>query len=264
MMTEKQIPEAGSRRSTKRNFLVMALLVFVLIGVAVYANIWKDSRRVGEIVVEGNRIVGAKDIIVLAKVPANSLLFELDLFAVEQRVMKNDYVKSVAVHRDLPNRVRISIEERIPVAALVMDKLYYLDAEGYILPHIRSNHIFDLPAVTGLLDESETVVGKQTKSRSVLDALYVLSVAQEISEDMYRNISEIHVKSGRGLVFYTAESGIPVILGSAQVGTKLVKFDAFWKSIVAPLGAHRLQYIDLRFDDRVVVRWNHDDSDAHS
>ncbi len=81
---------------------------------------------------------------------------------------------------------------------------------------------------------------------------------------LYLNISEINVKNNGDFVFYTSEFGIPVVLGRTQVGTRLVKFDVFWKSVVASQGAHELLYIDLRFEDQVVVRWNHDNGDDHS
>lgn len=244
------------KTNAKKHFLLMILLGGALLGVAVYANVWKENRRATEVVVEGNRILVGKDILTLAAVPGNSLMFDLDLYAIERRVAKNPYIKSVAVHRDIPNRVRISIEERIPVAAVVIDRLYYLDADGYVLPPAQSQSIFDLPVLTGL-PPGEFVSGVRTKNRDALDAILILSVAQEIDDELYRNISEIHFDENKDPVFYTAEFGIPVVLGREQVGINLVKFDSFWKSVVAKYGVHQLQYIDLRFEDQVVVRWNH-------
>jgi cell division protein FtsQ len=261
---EHNTPETIKKASAKKHFLLMALLVIVVVVVAVYANMWKENRGVGEVVVEGNKIISTKDILAIAKVPSGAMMFELDLFAIEQRVMKNEFVKSVAVHRDVPNRVRISIEERVPVAAMVMDKLQYLDAEGYVLPPARSLFIFDLPVLSGSLPKDELLAGKQTKNKNVLDALYMLSVAKEVDEEMYRNISEIRIDGGKDLMFYTAEFGIPVIVGRGSIGTKMVKFDGFWREVVARNGAHDLQYIDLRYDEQVVVRWSREQGDVHS
>lgn len=255
-MTEELEIRQQKKPTAKKHFLLMALLVLALVGAAVYANMWKENRRVSEVVIEGNKIIPAKDILAIAKVPAGSILFKLDLFAIEQRVLKNEFVKSVAVHRDIPNRVRISIEERIPVAAIVVDKLYYLDADGYVLPPVRSQSIFDLPVLNGSLPKSELMPGKQTKNKNVLDALHVLSVAMEIDREMYRNISEIRIDGEKDFIFYTTEFGIPVILGREQFGLKLVKFDAFWKTMVARNGARELQYVDLRFEEQVVVRYS--------
>jgi cell division protein FtsQ len=248
--------------SAKKHFLLMALLALLAFGAAVYANIWKGNRRVEEVVVEGNRVIPSREILALAKVPANALLFELNLFEIEQRVEKNEFVKSATVHRDIPNRVRLTVEERIPVAALTMnDRLYYLDADGFVLPPARSQFIFDLPVLTGALPTGELIAGKQTKNRSVLDALHVLALAREVDEDVHSNISEIRLDgrrldsaSGAAMMMYTSDAAVPVIIGRANVGAQLVKFAAFWKEVVARQGAEKLQYIDLRFEEQVVVR----------
>ncbi len=244
-----------NKPSTKKHFLWMASLVIVALCVAVYANVWKENSRVAEVVVEENRIIPANDILALAKVPANSLMFDLDLYAIEQRVETNPFVKSASVHRDVPNRVRIVVEERVPVAAMTMNgRLSYIDAGGYVLPPARSQFIFDLPVLTGTLPADEFSVGKPTRNRNALDALNLLSVAKQVDEDLYRNISEIRFDGEKDIVFYTAEFGVPVIIGRSGVGQMLVRFDAFWRSIVARQGADALQYIDARFEDQVLVR----------
>jgi cell division protein FtsQ len=184
-------------------------------------------------------------------------MFDLDLFEIEQRVIRNDFVKSAAVHRDVPDRVRITIEERIPVAALTMNgAVYYLDAEGYVLPPTRSQFIFDVPVLTGTMPMEEFIAGKQTKNRNALDALNILATAKQVDEDLHGNISEIRLNGGSDMVMYTSDAGIPVIVGRENIGVKLVKFDAFWHSIIARQGVDQLQYIDLRFEDQVVVRWS--------
>ncbi len=261
-LTDMQNPD--KRPSAKKHFVLMALLVVVVVSIAMYANTWKETRLVSEVVVEGNRIIPDKDILASAKVPNGTPLFALDLFAIEQRVAKNQFVKSVAVHRDIPHRVRISIEERIPVAAMVLDKVYYLDADGYVLPPARSQFIFDLPVLSGSLSHSELLPGQQTSSKNVLEALSLLAIAREVDEEMYRNISEIRIDGNKDLMFYTAELGVPVIVGRGNFGTKMVTFDSFWREVVARNGAYELQYIDLRYDEQVVVRWSREHGDVHS
>ena len=49
---------------------------------------------------------------------------------------------------------------------------------------------------------------------------------------------------------------MPVLFGQGNVPEKLVKFDSFWKDYVARDGVQDLQYVDLRFEDQVVARWN--------
>lgn len=241
----------------KRNFILMTMLMCVVVGVSLYANRWKDDRRIAETVVEGNAIVDTRDILALARVPVNAPLFSIDLFAIEQRVMKNPFIKSVSVRRDVPNRVRIKVEERTPVAVLPADRVYYVDAEGVILPPARSQAIFDVPVLAGIVPADELVAGKRSTRKTLHDALYFLSLAQEIDENLYRNISEIRLTVAGDFMFFTAEFGVPVLVGKEQFGPRLVKFDGFWASVVARNGAARLQQVDLRFEEQIVVRWHH-------
>lgn len=252
------------KRSGKMNFLLMVALVLTLLGLAMYANSWKNNRRVATVVVEGNRIVSSREIVALADVPLRELIFEIDLYAIEQRVLRHPYVKSAAVHRDLPDRIRITIEERKPVAVLAQGTLYYLDAEGYVLPSTRAEAVFDLPVLSVALPQKDCVPGRQSTNPIVREALALLSVARAVDDEVYRNISEINLDGASGFVFYTAEFGIPVLLGRERIGVKLVTFGEFWKKIVARRGANALESIDLRFEDQVVVRWNHHKTDVHS
>lgn len=248
--------DEGTRRTRPvLHVALMVLLVGALGTMAFYANHWKEDRRVRRVIVENNRLIQTKDILTLAAIPPESKLFELDLFAIEQRLLKNPFIRAVGVHRDLPDRVRLSISERVPVAAILADVMVYVDDEGFVLPTIRSQDIFDLPVVSGTFHPQDLVPGKKTANRTVHRVLSFLRLAQEVNRDLYTNISEVRLAPGGELMFYTAEFGIPVIIGTEQFGPRLVTFEGFWKEIVVREGAHRLQYIDLRFQDKVVVRW---------
>ena len=86
-------------------------------------------------------------------------------------------------------------------------------------------------------------------------ALTLIRMAEEAGEELYRRISEVHVRADGGLLVYTTESSVPVLFGAGELARKLVTFDGFWKSIVGRRGVTALRSVDLRFADQVVVRW---------
>lgn len=249
-----QPDEPGSRRGG----LLMALLIIALLGAAVFANMWKSDLKVASIAVEGNSIVGEKEILTLAGVTEATRLFDVDLFAIRKRIEQNNFIRSASVNREVPNRITIRVEERVPIAAVVLDKVLYLDADGYVLPPVRSENIFDLPVLTGTLQRGELTPGKQCPMANVRDALGVLKVAQQVSDELYRRISEVHVEGEKDIILYTAEFGVPVIFGRGDAPAKMVRLHSFWKEFVNHRGAQELQYVDLRYQDQVVVRWVHD------
>jgi cell division protein FtsQ len=241
-------------------FGVLVLVISTIV-VVISANLWKGDLKVMGVRVKGNRIVTEKEILSLAKIDTSARLFAIDLFAVQQRVLANKFIQSVTVSRDVPAGVEITVGERTPVAGVAMDRIYYLDKDGFILPPVRSENIFDLPVLTGTFIRNGMSPGKQVLDAGMREALAILATAQLIDDELYRRISEVHIDGNSDLILYTAEYGVPVLFGHGEVGSKLVKFDSFWKTFVPLHGAQELQYIDLRFEDQVVVRWNHDKSE---
>ena len=246
-----------ARRSLGSAFL-MALLLAAAACAVVWANLWKGDLRIASVEVAGNTIVSDKEILSLANIAKDEKLYSVDLLAAQQRVLQNAFVRSAAVNREAPNRISITIEERVPIAAVILDKMEYLDADGVALPPVRSSSIFDLPVLTGVFQPADFVTGKRTRRSDVIEALEILGTARQIGDALYRRISEVHVESGKDIVLYTAEFGVPVIVGHGDAAEKLVKFDGFWKQIVLHQGADRLEFVDLRFEDQVVVRWSSD------
>lgn len=236
--------------------LLLGMLIAATAVAAVWANLWKADLRVGYVHVEGNTILTDKEILALANIAAGERLYSVDLQAAQKRVMQNAFVKSAAVTREAPDRISILVNERVPIAAVVMDKIEYLDADGVVLPPALSENVFDLPVITGEFQPADIVPGKKIVRTDVREALEILSVARQLSDELYRRISEVHTEPGKDLILYTAESGVPVVFGHGASAAKLVKFEGFWNEIVREYGAGKLGYVDLRFEDQVVVRWN--------
>ena len=234
----------------------MAFLVIVLFGVAVWANLWKKDLHVLNVKGTGNKIVTTSEILRLGGVQKNARLFDVDLAEVRRRVKENPYIKTVSVNRDVPGSISINVVERTPLAAMGMEKLLFLDPDGVVLPPLQPDQVFDVPVLTGMLPAGDCLPGQRVTVESITDALFLLATAKRISDDLYHRISEVHIMQNREMLLYTAESGVPVVFGHGDVVMKLAKFDGFWKEVVSRRGAQDLQYIDVRFEDEVVVRWN--------
>ncbi len=57
-------------------------------------------------------------------------------------------------------------------------------------------------------------------------------------------------------MLYSAEGGVPIIFGRGELPSKLVRLETFWNDIVRTRGPQNLQYVDLRYQDQIVARWN--------
>jgi cell division protein FtsQ len=239
--------------------VLMAGLVLAIGALAVGANVWKQGLHVRYVRVSGNAIVGEKEVVALAGIPEKEKLYAVDLFAARKRIEQNIFVKSASVNREAPDGISITVRERVPVAALVLDRVLYLDAEGVVLPPVRSDGVFDLPLLTGRLPAAECVPGKRISSADVLEALDILVTAGDVGEDLSHLVSEVHIGDNGDMMLTTADAGVPVAFGRGNIPAKLVIFDGFWKNIVVPRGTADLHSVDLRFDGQVVARWAGDD-----
>jgi hypothetical protein len=234
---------------------LLGVLAVALLWATLAAGSWKRDLRVINVRTEGNRIVSAPEIVKLAGVEKNAKLFDVDLYAVAQRLKGNRFISDASVSRNVPDGIVITVVERTPIVMLLQDQLFYVDADGIVLPPTKSEQVFDLPVLSGTFPAVGESAGKRLTSSDMREALSILTVAKAIGDDAYRCLSEVHLQGDGEFVLYTSEYGVPVQFGRGDVIPKMMKFDAFWNTVVGQRGAQDLLSIDLRFEDQVIARW---------
>jgi cell division protein FtsQ len=242
---------------------VLALLLSAICLVG-GANAWKSSLRIKQIKIDGNRIVGENEILQLTQVQMNALLYKVDLTTIQRNVMSHYYIKDAMVERNLPNSIHIQVKERIPIAIVNRPETMYIDEEGVILPRSISHRLFDLPMMSGIPQGEPLVLGTTIKQQDVMEALHLLATMKTVNRPLYHNISEVQVRDGGDIVVYSTEGGVPIIFGREDMPNKLVRLETFWNTVVRTRGAQFLQYVDLRYQDQIIARWNPDPSAAQS
>ena len=241
--------------SPKLKFGFVGLLLGVT-GLVVASNLWKSELRVRRVAVEGNRIVETPEILQLVKIVKDAQLHEVDLMAVRKNVLSHYFIKDAVVERDLPATIKITVKERAPLAIVNAQEVLYLDEDGVVLPHSISKALFDLPILSGVPGTITLKPGMTLKNADVQEALEILATSKLLGKELYYMISEVRLRDGGDIVLYAAEWGVPIIMGKGNIPNKLVRLETFWREVVRQQGSERLQYVDLRFDDQIVVRWN--------
>lgn len=241
--------------SPKLKFGFAGLLLGVT-GLIVASNLWKSELKVRRVAVEGNRIVETPEILQLVKIAKDAQLHEVDLMAVRKNVLSHYFIKDAIVERDLPATIKITIKERSPLAIVNAQEVLYLDEDGVVLPHSISKALFDLPILSGVPGTMTLKPGMTLKNADVQEALEILATSKLLGKELYYMISEVRLRDGGDIVLYAAEWGVPIIMGKGNIPNKLVRLETFWSDVVRQQGSERLQYVDLRFDDQIVVRWN--------
>lgn len=243
------------KKTVKRLGLWFLFPLFVLvIALIVLAAQWKHSLRVQRILVEGAQLIPANDLASRASVEPKSPMFDVNLHDILNIVLHDPLVKNVRINRVLPDAIRISIDERIPIAALSDQQLQCIDDEGVLLPQMVSTAQLDLPLISGIRIPATAEFGRIIKQNDVFEVIDLLETAQSIG--LTHAISEINMNNGGDIVMYTVDGGIPITVGRKEFGKKLTMLQEFWTNFIKSGDVERLRSIDLRYDGQVVVKWN--------
>lgn len=173
--------------------LLIALVVFGVYRVGrfgmqrfIYAN---PTFAISRIDVETDGNLGWKQITQLAGIEAGQNIFSVDLDRAKRDLELNPLIAGANVERQLPNRVRITLHERVPMAQICVQPfgearrgkldpiVFYIDKHGVIMAAVQYNtnakNLKPLPALTGV-KLADLRVGKTVQSPQVYAALDLL------------------------------------------------------------------------------------------
>lgn len=142
---------------------LLSVLVFCGLATGLYAALHSDlsTVRVVEVVdLPESSPLDAQAILKLAQVPVGRVnLYELDLDAVEKRLLGNSWVRKVRLQRRFPQTLAVQVEFRTPKALLAQPsgKIAYVDSTGQVFGKLQSQWFADLPLLTAAKGSSVPV-----------------------------------------------------------------------------------------------------------
>ncbi len=177
-------------------------------------------------------------------------LFQVPLPALQQRLLeKHPELSSARIERVFPNRLRLEVVPRLPVAQVESGGYFLVDAEGVVLPFQTPLTQMQLPTIVGLKERLERLkVGYRPQSRGLDEALALVAFLGK-EPALRRYVRTIEAGDYKNLTFMTPE-GLEVRLGHGQWHEKMGNLEKTLRSLGGKSGD--VKYIDLRFDDVVV------------
>jgi cell division protein FtsQ len=172
--------------------------------------------QIKETVVKGCTELTEKDVLTLAAIKYPQSLFAINTDAIVKRISSNPWIKSVFIGRELPNRLVIEIREKMAIALVKKDSVFYLlDADGTPFKKLQSGEDTDLPVLNGCYPEGKLDDHLLTKSLELLRVLSDLKDLPAVS-----HVSEINGHEILGLSLFT-DSGLCLHLGFDNYENKL-------------------------------------------
>ncbi len=196
--------------------------------------------------IDGNRRVDRGEVLQWAGVYEGRSVWGAAPGIVRARLLSHPWIREAQVQREFPNRLTITLQERRPVAIVLVDGPRYVDRFAHVLGPLRDDDSRDYPIISGL-DGAEAA---DFATIGMHRALQLLRWCERLHS--LDAVSEIHVDRQRGVTVFPRRTAVAVVLGWGHWREKLqrsARVFAAWEGQV-----DRLTAVDLSFRDLVVVR----------
>jgi len=253
-----QVSPSRARRFWPPDWRVVArfaVVAFLVVYGGYRSVVWARATNalvVDRVTVTGNRNLSRGEVVALLEGIRGESMLGLDIEAWRERLLNSPWVADAAIRRQLPGTVSVAVRERQPIGiARLADELYLVDRDGTIIDAHGPNYAdLDLPVITGL--DAHRAGGDRAidPDRAAL-ALAVVD-ALSVRKDIAARVSELDVSDVHDAAVLMKDDPTIVRLGEEQFVRRLNQYLE-----LAPTLRERvpdLDYVDVRFDERVYVR----------
>lgn len=236
-------------------FLGFCLAVCICYGIGLEYSKWiADSEKfyVQNIEIQGNVYFSQEEILQQCGIKKDESIWKQDLKTMNENLKKIPFFDKVHIYRYFPDKVIISVEEKRPVALLKVNGAFLtVDKEGLVLPS-KIGKMYDLPLISGDF-KGKVGVGCKAGGKRLQFSLNLLNMIIEQRPKLYSEISEVMVKDGDMVWFFTARYGIPVKAGKGQWMYKIHCFTEVLETLSRKNELDKVEYIDLRYRNQIIV-----------
>lgn len=179
-------------------------------------------------------------------------IFQLDLQSITEQFKANPWIENVSAVRRLPRGIRIKVQERVPYARIQLDKTYLMDHYGVLI--VPDNKKYSaLPLITGV-KVHRVELGNEIPVAGIVPGLQAMHFMNQLGAFKDDPIQKFHMSSPRKLVFTTQILGIDIYLAVDRIQEGFENLEIILDAMNSNLSG--IQYIDLSFKDKVVVKKN--------
>jgi cell division protein FtsQ len=211
-----------------------------------------DALTITRITVGGNSRLSKGEVVALLDGIRGANMLTVDLESWRRKLLSSPWVADAAIRRVLPGTVAVVVAERQPMGiGRVNDDLYLIDDNGGIIDQFGPNYAeFDLPIIDGLAAAPRDDGPLIDEARAALAGRLLASLRSR--PDLARRVSEIDVRDVRDAALILKGDTALVRVGTEQFAERLQSYLDLAPTLRERVAA--IDYVDLRFDERVYVR----------
>jgi cell division protein FtsQ len=214
--------------------------------VAAYAHMLKVDR----IIVRGNERLSRGEVLaVLSGLRGESVMWT-NLDEWRRRLLASPWVRDAALRRALPSTIEVVISERQPIGiGRVNGDMYLVDEHGVIIDQYGPQYAdLDLPIVDGLASAGTASMTDEPRAELAARVIAALKAKPEVAKRLSQiDVSDLHNAS----VILSGDAAV-IELGEDQFLPRLQSYLDLASALHERVAD--IDYVDLRFDDRIYVR----------
>jgi cell division protein FtsQ len=248
----------GKRRAPRARISWKAVRVFITLMVVGYGgyrgfSLVLNARvlEVSKIDVHGNVRLSNGEIAEIARDLKGHNILTADLVALRRALLASPWIADAALRRVLPSTIEIYVSERRPMGiSRLGGQLFLIDPTGVVIDEFGPQFAeFDLPIIDGLVRASKNTKTAIDPARARLAARVIDSLS---GHPLAQRISQIDVADVRNAIVTLDDDPAELYVGDERFRERL-------QSYVDVAAAFRerfpeIDYVDLRFEERVYVR----------
>ena len=248
----------GRRKSSRKAWTWRALraTAFLLASAALYQGLelvlGASALQVRRIVVGGNVRISSGEVQALVGGLRGTSILTADLESYRSRLLDSPWIADAALRRVLPSTVEVLVRERRPIGLCRLGAtLYLIDAGGTIIDEFGPQYAeFDLPIIDGLVRPPSDRHSAIDENRALLAARVVEALAG--SPELAERVSQIDVSDPHDAVVLIDDDPALLHLGEERFAERLQGYLDLAPALREQVP--EIEYVDLRFGDRVYVR----------
>jgi cell division protein FtsQ len=231
----------------QRVLVVLRNAVFILVLAAAGFWAYRQTQSDARFAVRHIEIAGAVHTQLAAIEAITRRYLGLNLFKIDIALVQNDlhslaWIQRIAIEKRVPNTLRINVVERVPVALAMHDGgLQYIDASGAVCGDLSPS-----------IGDSDLPIVSNADDKELLRAVQFIDSLRVHDPVVYSRIGEVRPIAPRGFAIFDRDLGAIVYANGDDASAKFRNLYAIVQA--EKLGRSDIEYADLRFADRIVVK----------